>query len=133
MAQEIAGIARNSCPLCGELTRVPAVKVLFRRSNAFRCSACDGWIIAAERTTVMSGVGGLLGMSAGIWVYFQILGWLQLIGSYPVKSAWFASFLVVLPVVLGLGAYVACAIPFGRWMLQLEPVLSARLRRNSGG
>jgi hypothetical protein len=132
MARDIAGIARNSCPLCGELTQVPAVKVLFRRSNAFRCSACDGWIIAAERTTVMSGVGGLLGMAAGIWLYFQIIAWLQRTGSYPVKSTWFASFLVVLPVVLGLGAYVVCAIPFGRWNLQLEPALGARLRRSSG-
>lgn len=121
MTQDIAGIARNSCPLCGELTRVPVVGMLLRRSNAFRCSACKGRIIVAESTAMMSLVGGLLGIGVAIWVYFQFVAWLERTGSYPVPNAWCASLLVLLPVVLGLGAYVACAIPFARWTLRLVP------------
>ena len=33
MTQPIAGIARSSCPLCGELTHVPIQRMLFRSWN----------------------------------------------------------------------------------------------------
>ena len=120
MAGRTAGIARNSCPICGELTVVPVQKMLFRRSNTFRCSVCNGRIIVAESTALMSVVGGLLGVAVALCGYFELLSRVTRPGPFRLPSGPRASLLAPLPVLVGLGAYVACAIPFGRWALRLE-------------
>lgn len=108
-------MARNSCPRCGELTRVPVLNMLFRSWNAFRCSACRGWIVITATTGAFSLVGGLLGIAAVLWIYFRFV-W-----KFPAPSDGYAALMVLFPVVAGLAAFVACAMPFARWTLRLEP------------
>jgi hypothetical protein len=121
MTQSIAGIARNSCPLCGELTGVPTVRLVLNYGvDAFRCSACKGRISVASSTRGASLLGGLLGIGVAIWIFFQFSAWLDRTGPRP-HPTWYGFLLVLLLMVLGFGAYFACAIPCGRWTLKLEP------------
>jgi hypothetical protein len=112
MSQAVPGIGRNRCPLCGELTRVPWHRLLFRRSNHFRCSACNGSIIVTERTSVMALLGGIIGMVVGIWVAFRLVARLDGTGSPSLSTL----ILVGVPFC----AFIAGGIPLARWNLKLE-------------
>ena len=118
MARDIAGVARNSCPLCGELTSVPVLDLLFARAPAaFRCSACNGRIRFASSNRLLAGVGGFLAVGVALGVYFHFFAWRGRAGAHPFADSWRGCF----PLLLGLAAYVVGAIPFGRWTLKLEP------------
>ena len=83
MSKEIAGIARNSCPLCGELTRVPGDEFFSGgMTKFFRCSACKGQIRVASSTRVAAGFGGLLGLAPGLYALNQLSPALLLIAVF---------------------------------------------------
>jgi hypothetical protein len=126
MGKGIAGIAGNSCPLCGELTPVPWVNIMFPRNNAFLCSVCKGWIRPAQRTRTFTFVGGFIGMGVAIWAYLQLLPRLQQTLSQPPPRPWLAALDVLLVLVMGFAGFFAVGTPFGRWNMELEPASRPR-------
>jgi hypothetical protein len=128
VTQGIAGIARNSCPLCGELTDVPTVRLALNYGvDAFRCSACKGLLSVAGSTRGAALLGGLVGVGLAIWVFFQLSAWLDRTGPHP-PPPWHGFLLILVLMGLGFGAFFACAIPCARWALRLEPAFGLNSR-----
>jgi len=126
MSQGIPGIARNSCPLCGELTGVPAAQLFrpgrTRQTRFFRCSACNGRIRVAPSTAIAATFGGLLGLVPGLYALCRLPVWVDRIGWHPHPNT-FGDFSLrfLLPMGTIFTGYVLAAICLGRLMLQLEP------------
>ncbi|HLK90961.1 MAG TPA: hypothetical protein VKZ18_13770 [Polyangia bacterium] len=128
MTQGLAGIAGNSCPLCGELTDVPVVNVLVLAWNSasFRCSACTGRIRVASSTRAMGFLGSVLGIAVAVWIYFHFFAWFDRAAACFLPKPWRGFFLAPLPVAMGFGGYVLGGIPPGRWTMLLEPMSESR-------
>jgi hypothetical protein len=126
MSQGIPGIARNSCPLCGELTRVPMAELFrpgqTRRTRFFRCSACNGRICVAPSTAITATFGGLLGLVPGLYALCRLPVWLDRIGWHPRPNTLGEfSLRFLLPMGTIFAGYVLAATCLGRFTLQLEP------------
>ena len=60
--QDLAGIARDSCPYCGERVKVSALKLFPSKKKVFvNCGACGQRSQIAGRTRIGGGVAGTLG------------------------------------------------------------------------
>lgn len=123
MSEDIAGIARNSCPLCGELTRVPGDQFFnFGVTTFFRCSACEGRIRVAPSTRIAAGFGGLLGLAPGLYAWPRLSAWLDRIGWHPHPTTFGGGFLFV-GLFLGtfFAGYALAAVTLWRLTIRLEP------------
>jgi len=89
MSHDTAGIARNSCPLCGELTRVPGNQFFNGGiTKFFQCSACNGRIRVAASTRITATFGGLLGVAPGLYALCRLPSWMDRIGWHPRPKTW---------------------------------------------
>jgi hypothetical protein len=124
VAQELAGIAKNSCPLCGELTRVPLIELLPGKGpSSFRCSACKQRICVAKGAQFIAMFGGCLGAGSVSLALYRLVPWLDRLGWLP-REGTNARGLLWLVVAVAIGAaYFAAAAPFGRLALRLEPAV----------
>jgi len=78
--------------------------------SSFRCSACKGWLRVSASTRVAAFFGGLGGMVAATFASY--VAGLNRTGAHSSLN-WVC-------LVVGVGAYLACAIPIGRRTLKLE-------------
>jgi hypothetical protein len=106
MSEKLPGLARNSCPLCGELASVPWWRVLpSKRRHAFKCSSCYGRLTIADSTRVAAVAGMVVGaLGAGCLLMGLLVG---------------AQSGICAPAILG--AAVAGGALMGRLTLSLEP------------
>ncbi|MEA2698890.1 MAG: hypothetical protein QOI66_3161 [Myxococcales bacterium] len=72
--QELAGIARDSCPHCGQRVKVAAWKLIpSSYGNAtVTCAACGKESQVAGRTRIGATLVGTGGMVIGMWTYYLI-------------------------------------------------------------
>jgi len=73
--QELAGIARDSCPHCGQRVKVAAWKLIpSSYGNAtVTCAACGKESQVAGRTRIGATLAGTGGMIVGMWGYYLIV------------------------------------------------------------
>ena len=101
-SDELAGIARDSCPHCGERVRVRAWDLLPTRQKVLvTCGSCGQKSQIAGRTRIGAGVVGIVGSLVAVALTYQSLG------------DWTIGPAILANLVLG---YLA-----GRAMLRLDP------------
>jgi hypothetical protein len=65
--QDLAGIARDSCPYCGERVKVSVLALLPSRNKTLvKCAACGQKSQIAGRTRIGGGVAGMLGSGIAV-------------------------------------------------------------------
>jgi len=71
---DLAGIARDSCPHCGERVKVSSWKLIpSSYGNAtVTCAACGKESQVAGNTRIAAGLAGTGGMVLGMWLSFRI-------------------------------------------------------------
>lgn len=124
MTPNAAGIARDSCPLCGQTTRIPPLQIFPSKwKSAFRCSSCLGWIRVADRTQRIAFLAGFLGPAVVLGVVYLLAPVLYRLGLVPAprSNAW-GFYIVIVTAAVG-AAFMAAARPFARLTLQLEPAV----------
>jgi hypothetical protein len=114
VSQKLAGLARNSCPLCGELARLRWWNVFpAQRPVPFRCSSCNGWLIIAWRTQAAGVIGALTGLAGTAYLLLSIRAAPSVIAVVALASATF--------VCSGLMGWLALGLEPAPKNLQPEP------------
>jgi hypothetical protein len=123
VTQDEVASARNTCPVCWQLTRVPLLQFLPSRykEKGFRCSSCDARIQVARSTQLIAYFGGLLALGASLAAAYLLAPSLWRAGLIPrpESSAW--ALIVPLLILAVSAAFAAFAVPFGRLTMRLEP------------
>ena len=128
MIQSVAGIARDSCPLCGEPTGVPTVRLVPQlRRGRFPVFGCKGQISVRLEHPGAALLGGLLGIGVAIWVFFQ----------FSALSSIERDRILIRPGMgrprsgppgAGIRRLLELRDPCGRWTLKLEPAFGLNSR-----
>jgi hypothetical protein len=100
--QDLAGIARDSCPFCGERVKVSALNLLPGKNKVLvKCGACGEKSRIAGRTRIGGGVAGMLSIVIAVEITVR---------TSPILS------LAMAPL-----AYLVVGYLVSRLMLRLDP------------
>jgi hypothetical protein len=128
MAQNHAAIPRNSCPLCGQLTRVPLLQFLPAqfKDKGFRCSSCNERIRVASSTQLIAYAGGLLALGAIAVAVYVLAPSLASAGLRPHHGSLWAGIMLPLGIIAVSAVFPIFGALFARLALRLEVWVAER-------